>query len=56
MGVLQQIVDNCVGGADEDLEILRVCVTELTPEVLSQQQSQEEEEEEEEEKEPSLPE
>ena len=47
MGVLQQIIDNCVGGADEDLEMLRACVTELTPEVLPQQQSQEEEEEEE---------
>ena len=56
VGVLQQIVDNCVGGADEDLGTLQACVTELTPEVLSQQQSQEEEEEEEEEKEPSLPE
>lgn len=34
-----------MGGADEDLEKLRACVTELTPEVLPQQQSQEEEEE-----------
>ena len=60
VGVLQQIVDNCVGGADKDLEALQACVTELTPEVLSQQQSQEEEEEEEEDEEeadvPSLPE
>ena len=51
MGVLQQIIDNCVDGADHDLELLRACVTELTPEVLpQQQQSQEDEEEEEEEK------
>ena len=42
---MQQIIDNCVGGADEDLEKLRACVTELTPDVLPQQQSQEEEEE-----------
>ena len=47
LGVLQQIIDNCVGGADEDLEMLRACVTELTTDVLPQQQSQEEEEEEE---------
>ena len=45
--MLQQIIDNCVGGADEDLEMLRACVTELTPDVLPQQRSQEEEEEEE---------
>ena len=45
MGVLQQIIDNCVGGADEDLEMLRACVTELTPDVLPQQQSEEEDEE-----------
>ena len=55
MGVLQQIVDNCVGGTDEDVEILRACVTDLTPEVLTQQQSEEEEEEEEEELEPEGP-
>lgn len=45
MGVLQQIIDNCVGGADEDLEMLRACVMELKPEVLPQQLTQEEEEE-----------
>ena len=51
VGVLQQIIDNCVGGADHNLELLRACVTELTPVVLpQQQQSQEDEEEEEAEK------
>ena len=47
VGVLQQITDNCVGGADEDLEMLRACVTELTPEVLPQQQQLQQENEEE---------